>query len=204
MEDIVYEDEIINKIFKGLDIETKNKLLKDFPYNENNKNIHVGILKNIADPKIKEIWKTLPEQKKQELDKKNIRDKYLFLREMVKDFKPTVITPLSSSESEPGSSLSLEVTPKEYWENKNMIKGSKLNDPSKYYSSLANKKSDSDIEGTVLTKIAIIIPFRDLEKEQKRTKQLNELVKFFEKNILVVGDTGSLINDPAPIKGLPL
>ena len=91
MEDIIYEDEIINKIFKGLDIETKNKLLKDFPYNENNKNIHVGILKNIADPKIKEIWKTLPEQKKQELDKKNIRDKYLFLREMVKDFKPKVI-----------------------------------------------------------------------------------------------------------------
>jgi hypothetical protein len=180
MEDIVYEDEIINKIFKGLDIETKNKLLKDFPYNENNKNIHVGILKNIADPKIKEIWKTLPEEKKQELDKKNIRDKYLFLREMVKDFKPKVITPLSSSESDSASS-SAEVTPKEYWEQKNTIKSNRLNDSSKYYASLANKNSDSDIEGSVLTKIAIIIPFRDIEKEQKRTKQLNEFVKFFEK-----------------------
>ena len=40
---IVYEDETINKIFKGLDIETQKKLLKDFPYNEDNKNIHIGI-----------------------------------------------------------------------------------------------------------------------------------------------------------------
>ena len=33
---------------------------------------------------------------------------------------------------------------------------------------------------------------------------LDGLVKFFEKNILVVGDTGLLIDDPAPIKELPL
>jgi hypothetical protein len=33
---------------------------------------------------------------------------------------------------------------------------------------------------------------------------LDGLVKFFQKNVLVTGDTGSMINDPAPIKELPL
>jgi hypothetical protein len=33
---------------------------------------------------------------------------------------------------------------------------------------------------------------------------LDGLVKFFQKNVLVTGGTGSMINDPAPIKELPL
>jgi hypothetical protein len=143
---IVYEDETINKIFKGLDIETQKKLLKDFPYNEDNKNIHIGILKNIADPKLKEIYESLSEEEKQDLDEKNIRDKYLFLRSMVKNYKKKESVPSFTSSSSSSSS---------------------------------QDQSQSDIPNG--TKIAIIIPFRDLEKEQKRTKQLNVLVKFFDK-----------------------
>ena len=39
-----------NSVFKGLDIETKKKLFRDFP---NEKNAHIGILKNISDPQKK-------------------------------------------------------------------------------------------------------------------------------------------------------
>ena len=37
-----------------------------------------------------------------------------------------------------------------------------------------------------------------------QSEGLDGLVKFFQKNVLVTGDTGSMINDPAPIKELPL
>ena len=42
-----------NKLFKGLDSKTKKKLIQDFPPDkQDNKDIHVGVLKNIRDPEI--------------------------------------------------------------------------------------------------------------------------------------------------------
>jgi hypothetical protein len=57
-QDIIdYGDANINKIFNELDEETKKKLLKDFPLsNPDSKNIHVSLLKNIADPEIQAVW----------------------------------------------------------------------------------------------------------------------------------------------------
>ena len=142
-QDIDYGDDNINKIFKELDEETKKKILKDFPLSDpNNKNIHVGILKNIADPEIQAVWKVLSEEQKDRLEQKNIRDKYLFLRTEVNQLKKKQIsaktkTPSSSSEE-------------------------------KY-----DLKEDKE-----KARIAIIIPFRDLEAEKKRTKQLNTLVEY--------------------------
>ena len=101
--DINYGDDNINKIYKGLDTNTKKKLLEDFPLSDpNNKNIHVGILKNIADPEIQAVWKVLSEEQKDRLEQKNIRDKYLFLRTEVNQLKKKQIsaktkTPSSSS-----------------------------------------------------------------------------------------------------------
>ena len=56
-ENIDYRDPLINDIYKELDEETKKKLLKDFPLsNPDSKNIHVSLLKNIADPEIQAVW----------------------------------------------------------------------------------------------------------------------------------------------------
>ena len=102
-ENIDYRDPLINDIYKGLDTNTKKKLLEDFPLSDpNNKNIHVGILKNIADHQIKSVWKCLSEEEQNRLDQKNIRDKYLFLRSEVNQLKKKQIsaktkTPSSSS-----------------------------------------------------------------------------------------------------------
>ena len=134
-----------NKLFKSLDSKTKKKLIKDFPPDKpDNKDIHIGILKNINDPALQEVWNELSEEEKAELDEKNIRDKYLFLRGMPKkNKKPLRLVPPKRSSTEEKSS------------------------------------SDSHEESTNNTKIAIIIPFRDIEKEKKRTKQLNQLVEYF-------------------------
>jgi hypothetical protein len=89
-----------NAIFKGLDIETKKKLFRDFP---NEKNAHIGILKNISDPQIQRLWSSLSTKERENLDNKNIRTKYIMLREMLKTRgNPTEKeeTPKSSSSSE--------------------------------------------------------------------------------------------------------
>jgi len=89
-----------NAIFKGLDIETKKKLYRDFP---NEKNTHIGILKNISDPQIQRLWSSLSTKERENLDSKNIRTKYIMLRDMLKTRgNPTEKeeTPNSSSSSE--------------------------------------------------------------------------------------------------------
>jgi Mg/Co/Ni transporter MgtE len=69
-----------NDIFKGLDIETQKKLFREYP---NDKNIHIGIFKNISDPKIQRLLSSLSQSERDELDSKNIRTKYILLREML-------------------------------------------------------------------------------------------------------------------------
>jgi hypothetical protein len=70
-----------NAIFKGLDIETKKKLFREFP---NDKNTHIGILKNISDPRIQRLWSSLSAKERENLDSKNMRTKYIMLREMLR------------------------------------------------------------------------------------------------------------------------
>jgi len=85
-----------NDIFKGLDIETKKKLFHDFP---KDKHIHIGILKNISDPKIQRLWSSLSESERENLDSKNIRTKYVMLREMLnRKIQEPEISSSSSSE----------------------------------------------------------------------------------------------------------
>ena len=84
IESIDYGVPEFNKLFKGLDIETKKKLVKDFPPdNKDNKDIHIGVLKNIKDPEIQEVWNELSQEEKDKLDKFDIRTKYIRLRDMV-------------------------------------------------------------------------------------------------------------------------
>jgi len=143
IESIDYGVPEFNKLFKGLDSKTKKKLIQDFPPDkQDNKDIHVGVLKNIRDPEIQEVWNELSQEEKDNLDKKNIRDKYLTLRYMLNQKKKKPIRPPSSSSEE-------------------------------------KSESSSPLSESTKAKIAIIIPFRDMEKEKKRTKQLNNLVEYF-------------------------
>ena len=102
-DNIDYGDPLINDIYANLDAETKAKLLADFPLsNPDNKPVHVGVLKNIGDLEIQAMWNKLPENQKEFWNKKNIRDKYLFLRGEVNKTRPKqkVIQPRSSESSE--------------------------------------------------------------------------------------------------------
>ena len=141
-----YEDVYINKIFNELDAETKKQLLADFPLEQpGNKDVHIGVLKNIGDPEIQATMAKLTEQEKQFANTRNIRDKYLYVRGILnqnkrKEQKAAPVKKVTSSSSS-SSNIPLDA-PKQK------------------------------------AKIAIIIPFRDLEAEKKRTSQLNQLVKF--------------------------
>ena len=104
-----------NAIFKGLDSETKKKLFKDFP---NDKNIHIGILKNIADPQIQRLWKSLHKFEQNKLDDKDIRTKYIMLREMLKNkkFSPDEekhVQPKSPEDSPPPVSKMIHESPED-------------------------------------------------------------------------------------------
>ncbi len=84
----IYGDELLNKTFQELDVETKKQLLEDFPFSKrDSKAIHVGVLKNIADPEIRTVMKSLTEREKEFLQDKNIRDKYLFARSKLQENK---------------------------------------------------------------------------------------------------------------------
>jgi hypothetical protein len=67
----------LNNLFKSLDIETKNKILK-YPKKENQKEI----LQNIADPELKDLFDTLSEKQKKQLEALDIRDKYVMLKSL--------------------------------------------------------------------------------------------------------------------------
>ena len=62
-----------NRIFKSLDMATKKRLLKEHP---DNKDIHIGIMKNIKDQEIQELWDSLSEEEKEKIDDKGIWIRY--------------------------------------------------------------------------------------------------------------------------------
>ena len=67
----------LNKLFKSLDKETKKKILK-YPKKENQK----AILQNIADPELKDLFDSISEKQKKQLEALDIRDKYIMLKSL--------------------------------------------------------------------------------------------------------------------------
>jgi hypothetical protein len=78
-----FGDPELNKVFKELDEKTQQQILS-YP---KEKDIQVSILRNIANPEINALYKSLPNETKAKLDKLKIRDKYLLLLNMLKDKK---------------------------------------------------------------------------------------------------------------------
>jgi len=82
LESIDYGEPELNTLFKSLDSETKKKILK-YP----NKEIQLSILRNLADPELSEFWNSLTEKDKLKIDSFGIRDRFVFLKQMLKDKK---------------------------------------------------------------------------------------------------------------------
>jgi hypothetical protein len=81
IESIDYGAPDLNLVFKNLDSETKNKILKL------KKEFQVDILKSISNPEIQELWMTLPSETKTKFDSFGIRDKYRFLKKIINEKK---------------------------------------------------------------------------------------------------------------------
>jgi hypothetical protein len=79
---IDYGDTELNELFKSLDEETKKKI-KKYP----KKDVQISILRNLLDPELNNLWNNLPEKKKQQLDSFGIRDRFIFLKDLLKKNK---------------------------------------------------------------------------------------------------------------------
>jgi hypothetical protein len=79
---IDYGEPGLNALFKSLDSETKKKILK-YPKKE----IQLSILQNLADPELSEFWNSLSQKEKLQIDLFGIRDRFVFLKQMLKDKK---------------------------------------------------------------------------------------------------------------------
>jgi hypothetical protein len=74
-----FGDADLNKVFKELDEKTQNDILQ---YSK--KEIQIEILKSINNPEIKNLYDSLPDKSKARVDSVKIRDKYMILRDMLK------------------------------------------------------------------------------------------------------------------------
>ena len=72
----------LNELFQSLDEDTKKKILK-YP----NKDIQISILKNMLDPELAELWNNMSEKQKKQLDSFGIRERYVFLKDIIKKNK---------------------------------------------------------------------------------------------------------------------
>jgi hypothetical protein len=81
-ENINFGQDNLNELFKNLDEETKKKILK---YSK--KDIQISILKNMLDPELTELWNSMPDKQKKQLDSFGIRDRYVFLKDILKKNK---------------------------------------------------------------------------------------------------------------------
>ena len=100
-ESIDFGEQELNNLFKGLDEETRKKVLK-YPTKE----IQIEILKKLNDPELTELWDNLPEKQRKQLDSFGIRDRFLFLKDLLKKNKEkatklSLLKPRSPEESQP-------------------------------------------------------------------------------------------------------
>lgn len=127
----IFEDPELDKTFKELDEKSKEEILS-YP-----KETQISILKDINNPDLKVLYKSLQGKIKEEVDAKKIREKYGMLKFLLR----------KKSEAPAKESVKPVETVKPV-----------------------------EIDSKEKPKIAIIVPFRDLEKEKPRTKQLNAFV----------------------------
>jgi len=87
LEQINYGTAELNALFNRLPEDIKNKILK-----YQNKEVQIGILKDIADPELNAFYETLSENDKKKLNGLGIRDKYFFLKRILNTTKQKVKT----------------------------------------------------------------------------------------------------------------
>ena len=82
---IDYGEDELNQAFKSLDEETKKKVLK-----YENKVIQISILRNILNKDLKALYEGLSELEKNKLDALPIRDKFMLLKNLIKNKKSDI------------------------------------------------------------------------------------------------------------------
>jgi len=83
LEDAIdYGDTEMNEFFSTLDAETKKKIVK-IPKKE----FQIEVLRNLMNPELTEIWNGLSEKNKKQIDSFGIRDRFIFLKDLLKKKK---------------------------------------------------------------------------------------------------------------------
>ena len=72
----------LNTIYANLDGPTKEKIDKI-----KNEKVKINLLKDISNPELNQLFNSLPKQKQQEYEEFGLRDKYSFLKELLKTKK---------------------------------------------------------------------------------------------------------------------
>ena len=160
-ENINFGEDSLNELFKSLDEETKKKILK-YP----KKDIQISILKNMLDPELSELWNNMPDKQKKQLDSFGIRDRYVFLKDILKKNKGKI-----DNKKEKGNEKEKE--PEKSIENNKFIPRS-LDEPpvlKEMPEEIFNQEDDKEIPNE--------------KKNDRKTPQqrLDDLVKLFYNNI---------------------
>jgi hypothetical protein len=80
-----FGDEQLNKLFKELDEKTQKEIL----YYQK-KEIQISILRDISNPELRALYDSLPSKTKTRIDSVSIRDKYMLLKDLLKQKKNKV------------------------------------------------------------------------------------------------------------------
>jgi len=166
-----FGEDNLNELFKSLDEETKKKILK-YPTKE----IQIGILKNMSDPELAELWNNISDKQKKQLDSFGIRERFIFLKDILKkkgnmENKKEKVSDKSKLINPP--SISNKSVPPE-----NILKiinSNLMNEP------VSMKFNTEEIFGTEEKEI---LKVKEKKNERKTSQQrLDDLVKVYYNNI---------------------
>jgi len=183
-----FGDPHLNEVFKGLDEETQEGILNIndkkkqieliqredyYNYDENLEDFRT-ITKLMKDPLINKLYDNLAPEEKARIDKKSPKDKYMLLRMMARVALKRPGQTLSPEDTPPAfafQSKAPEIKPQVF------IPKTPSGTPPGFVprtpeETPPNLKSSGH-------KTAIIVPFRDLDKNKARTEQLKKLVEYF-------------------------
>ena len=78
-DNINFGDNELNELYNSLDEIEKKKILK-YP----SKEVQISLLKNLKDKDLNDLWESLSEKQRKQLDSFGIRERFVFLKEMLK------------------------------------------------------------------------------------------------------------------------
>jgi hypothetical protein len=106
LESIDFGDYGLNEFYKNLDTENKKKLEK-----YKSKEIKAGVLKDMSNKELNDYFDSLPPKQQKQLESFGPRDKYLFLKDIIKKNKAKTKLPLKTADVSPTQKIMSPHTP---------------------------------------------------------------------------------------------